>query len=248
MDKKYKKNFLKNVIFRIDFIENIDKITPESSSKIKEIFPIYEEIVNVKRNIMINETQDSIKKEKTVLYRFHKKDKSAFIEILDNSILISYNTYINFSAMKNDIDGTIKIVNDIENFNISRIGLRYINIFELEQIGHIDWKDYIESKYLIDYDFEIPLIQTISVLNLKADEYMVKIQHGVFNPNFPNEAIKENYIIDIDLFSNEISKFSEIDTSILAWNNIIQGIFEKFITEKTRKELLIEVENNSDNE
>ena len=235
----YEKNFLKNVIFRVDFLldeKEFDNLMNKATlDEIKRRFEILEPLqtntnfmVDVNTNT-INANQNESKK-----YIFRKKQGNAALIIDSQSIVIDYTKYLNAEMLLEDI----KLLNFIfAKISISRIGLRYINYIEPTGFGEIDWDKYIHNSIRESQkiDFGGSLLQSINVTDIKYDDYIIKFQSGIHNQNFPADRVKDAYVLDFDAFSNEIKPTEDIEKMIEKWNIQIGKLFEKFITPDFRE-------------
>ena len=238
---EYKRNYLQNVIFRVDFVldnqEFENMMNKTTLDEIKKRFEILEPLQTIKNtNVMfdvskkiINTAENESKK-----YIFRKKDGSAALVIDFQSIVIDYTSYTNGEMLLADIE----LLNFIFlKLAISRIGLRYINYIESKGFGEIDWDKYINSsiREIQKVDFGGKLLQSINVADIKYDDYIIKVQSGIHNQNFPADRVKDAYVLDFDAYSNEIKPADNIKTMIGKWNIQIKDLFEKFITQDFRE-------------
>lgn len=237
----YKKNFLKNVIFRVDFLldgkefENL--MNKATLDEIKRRFEILEPLQTIKNtNFMVDVNTNTINanQNESKKYIFRKKQGNAALIIDSQSIVIDYTKYLNAEMLLEDI----KLLNFIfAKISISRIGLRYINYIEPTGFGEIDWDKYIHNSIRESQkiDFGGSLLQSINVTDIKYDDYIIKFQSGIHNQNFPADRVKDAYVLDFDASSNEIKPTEDIEKMIEKWNIQIGKLFEKFITSDFRE-------------
>ena len=237
----YEKNFLKNVIFRVDFLldeKEFDNLMNKATlDEIKRGFEILEPLQTIKNtNFMVDVNTNTINanQNESKKYIFRKKQGNAALIIDSQSIVIDYTKYLNAEMLLEDI----KLLNFIfAKISISRIGLRYINYIEPTGFGEIDWDKYIHNSIRESQkiDFGGSLLQSINVTDIKYDDYIIKFQSGIHNQNFPADRVKDAYVLDFDAFSNEIKPTEDIEKMIEKWNIQIGKLFEKFITPDFRE-------------
>lgn len=237
----YEKNFLKNVIFRVDFLldekefENLmNKATLDAIKRRFEILEPLQTIQNTNFMVDVNTNTINANQNESKKYIFRKKQGNAALIIDSQSIVIDYTRYLNAEMLLEDI----KLLNFIfSKISISRIGLRYINYIEPNGFGEIDWDKYIHSSIRENQkiDFGGSLLQSINVTDIKYDDYIIKFQSGIHNQNFPADRIKDAYVLDFDASSNEIKPTEDIEKMIEKWNIQIGKLFEKFITPDFRE-------------
>ena len=237
----YEKNFLKNVIFRVDFLldeKEFDNLMNKATlDEIKRRFEILEPLQTIKNtNFMVDVNTNTINanQNESKKYIFRKKQGNAALIIDSQSIVIDYTKYLNAEMLLEDI----KLLNFIfAKISISRIGLRYINYIEPTGFGEIDWDKYIHNSIRESQkiDFGGSLLQSINVTDIKYDDHIIKFQSGIHNQNFPADRVKDAYVLDFDAFSNEIKPTEDIEKMIEKWNIQIGKLFEKFITPDFRE-------------
>lgn len=241
MDKiLYKRNFLKNVIFRLDFIVD-EKIFEQMMQKrnidlLKTRFEILEPLQTVKNtNFMINVDNNTMEQQdkESKKYILKKKNQSATLIIEQNALVIDYSSYENAEVLKEDI----KILNTIiSNVSISRVGLRYINYLECSKFGDINWNLYITDNLLNHQTIEYngTLLQSITVTDIKYDNFIIRFQHGIHNQNQPSDRVKDAFVLDFDAYTNNFGSTQNLEDTIEKWNEQIDYLFEKSITSEFR--------------
>ncbi|MDF2866125.1 MAG: hypothetical protein K0R72_943 [Clostridia bacterium] len=244
---KYKKNFLKKVVFRIDFIKEMNEIDdeiidPSKLEKITKNFPIFEPTNNIGTNITVNFQKSDVNKEeiKEKHYIFYKLDRKSKLIIRNKSIVYETNNYINFNDLKENIEFITNIFSFSEKSIVGRIGLRYINLFQNESINTIDWNKYINPELLTSINKDYgggKISQGITSLDIKYDEYYLKKQYGIYNQFFPNDNLKDAFIIDLDIYKFEIESLNRVIQILEDWNFKLESIFEDSITGEMREVL-----------
>ena len=238
----YKKNYLKNVIFRLDFVitgKNLDNIMDKSTIDIiKNNFKHFEPVKPVKNtNIQFDVAtqQTQIHNEEITSFVFHKLDGSATLTITPNCLIIDYRQYSEVKTLKDDVKMLDCIIPKI---SINRTGLRYVNYIDKKEFGEIDWSKYIKDELLcskdINTDERSKLLQTITVADYKYPNCFLKFQYGIHNQNFPGDCVKDAYILDFDASSNEINSEKEMIDTIQSWNDIIRTFFEDVIKDELK--------------
>lgn len=239
----YNRNFLKNVIFRIDFMSDeklyeqmIQKNNIDELKRRFEILEPFQTITNT--DLMINVDTNTLnqRNKETVKCVLRKKDQTATLTIEHNAIVISYIKYDNADILKEDI----KILDTIlKKVSITRIGLRYINYLQNNMFGDIDWDLYINSSILNNYkvNYNGSLLQSITVTDIKYDDYIIRFQHGIHNQNYPADRVKDAFVLDFDAYTNDISSYYNLEDIVKKWNEQIDYLFELSITDDFREVL-----------
>lgn len=237
----YKRNFLKNVIFRIDFLSDqkmFEQMTQKSNiDELKTRFEILEPLQTIKNtDFTINVDENTLEQRniETKKYILRKKDQTASLSIEHNAIVIDYTNYSNADTLKEDIKVLSKVVTNV---SITRIGLRYINYLECNKFGDINWDLYINSNFLKNHeiDYKGLLMQSITVTDIKYKDYTIRFQHGIHNQNQPADRVKDAFVLDFDAYTSDISSDYNLERIVEEWNNQINYLFEISITQELRK-------------
>ncbi len=241
----YKRNFLDRVIFRIDFVNsfNVDEFIENNLAKLKKIYPLYSPIPIKHNNIKIKLDKDkgsTVEQEslQQTKQQFFNKENTARMEITSKSLIISYKKYNSFRELRSDIKAVLEIIKSNVNLIVGRTGLRYVNIFQNNDLEPIDWTKYIKETLISKEKWDdYNVLQSMSVVNLKNDDALIKVQYGLFNGDMPNDRVKDCFILDIDACSFEVSELEKIESQVEKWNQYIRSIFEVAITEEMKQVL-----------
>lgn len=239
----YNRNFLKNVIFRIDFMSDeklyeqmIQKNNIDELRKRFEILEPFQTIKNTDFMIDVDKNTLEQRNKETVKCVLRKKDQTATLTIEHNAIVINYIKYANADVLKEDI----KILDTmLKKVSVTRIGLRYINYLQNNMFGDIDWDLYINSNILNNHkiDYKGSLLQSITVTDIKYDDYIIRFQHGIHNQNYPADRVKDAFVLDFDAFTKDISSDYNLEDIVKKWNDQIDYLFELSITDNFREVL-----------
>lgn len=239
--KIYKRNFLKDVIFRIDFVSpvNVNDFVKNNFLELKEIYPLYSPVkINQNNKVNFDDKKGyTVEREKTNQI-FFNSSKTSKMEITPVSLVINYKKYIDFDPLYNDIERVLNLLIKSSDIVVGRTGLRYINIFENDGLDSIDWKKYIKKSMIFFETWkDSNVLQHMAVANLKKEECLLRIQYGLFNGEIPNDRVKESYILDIDASSYQMCDLEVVKTQVKKWNEDIRSIFEYSITEEMKEVL-----------
>jgi len=102
----YKKNFLSNVVARVDFpspIQGLEKqLPPEISKKVMDIFPIAEPRKAIAQELRISPDELKQKRSEIMEWRFHGKDRDKTLTIIPAAVFVEYTVYKSYEVLKND--------------------------------------------------------------------------------------------------------------------------------------------------
>ncbi|MCI5164080.1 MAG: TIGR04255 family protein [Candidatus Electrothrix sp. AX5] len=249
----YKKPFLKEVIFKIDFpspIEGLGKNLPQNISKIAlKNFPISEPQKVQSQEFQISNANIQAKRSEETQWVFHGKNRLKHLIISPNSIVFSFKKYKSYEHFTDQTTDFIsEFYKKYKDLSVSRIGVRYVNVIELDEDKPLVWNEYINEGMLGLIDFhgeQEHLTRSFHILEFNFDGQAVKYQFGIANPDYPAVIKRKHFVLDIDSYFNGAIEQSEIFDCVEKAHEKIQGLFEKSITDKTRT-LMKQVQNNDD--
>lgn len=243
----YKKNFLDNVILRLDFEKTDLSKLSDFSSKLKADFPFQEAKtgfagqvkIDIKNNLIDNNRQE------VSFWEYLNTYKNKKLRIAADHLIIEYThkSYVNADNLIKDAEGIVQtFINEFNIQSVNRLGLRYVNRFDLSNFvkEKIDWKKYFNNDVVAPINFSnktgYDLARCITQNYLKLSECDILLNYGIWNQDFPNENVGKEFLLDIDCFSRfPLERTSDISKTISSYNSNIQKIFEKSIKEETRK-------------
>lgn len=242
-DKCYRKTFLKEVIFRIDFLsplEAIEKSVPKSISKtILKRFPILEPRKAHTQEFQLTGPNLHARSSEMTQWVFYGKEREKSIVIDQNAIVFLVKEYKSYENLLEDIDGILKIFfSDFKEIAVARVGLRYVNVIEIDEPEPLVWKRYINEDILGIIDFHDEkqfLTRVFHIVEFNFDGLAVKYQFGLANPDYPALIKRKNFVLDIDAYSNGSFDYGDVMTCLEDAHKRIQDIFERSITDNLRQ-------------
>ncbi len=248
---QYRNNYLKNVIFRIDFTEPLGqgkKQIEDFSNFVKEAFPKKESIKHTVLHAQVVAKKDHNKvsqsTENLTNYKFSDETQTRILMLEPKSnINILFNIYKNSSEMKKIIylviDAISKIYGDVE---IKRTGLRYINDIVLSEGNTFDWNAFINRSLISGLDF-LPekenLSRAMGIIELNRENHKVLFQFGMYNPDYPNSIAQKVFVLDYDCYTTEELKTSEIIEMVDTLQKDEEELFERSIENGLREKMVV---------
>ncbi|MDK2899011.1 MAG: hypothetical protein PWQ10_198 [Patescibacteria group bacterium] len=249
MNTTYKSNYLKQVIYRLDFpkidIGSFDDFKKKSDNQKHNYSLDSQKRDNFTFNVTtaeLDKTQDSV-----VIWRVNDEQMSMKFEATNEYCLLEYTQYVDSTRLKKDAE--MFILNFLKMHNIeevSRIGLRYINQIMSPSIKKFsDWSKYIASDLLngslyIQGRLGAPLRYLNQIeLNPKDNSLVsVSFKYGIWNDKYPSPITSADYILDIDCFTRSpILVNNDLETTYADLNSAAEIVFEASIQESLRKEM-----------
>lgn len=233
----YKKNFLKKVIFRIDF----DKIKlgrlETFLEKIKKDFPIVEKergeegVVNI--NLKTKEFDQA--SSPITSWNIYNKSKSVKIKVHPKFLTIEYFKYKSSIELLANIEIVLDFLKTFDIATINRMGLRYINEIKVKNENPLDWKKYINDRLLGSINFTLEnnktIARAISYIIFKEEFGDINFHYGLWNSSYPNPISERVFILDFDAHSKFPLEVEGIDLAnqVTEYNQKIEALFEKSI-------------------
>ncbi len=243
-NKRYKKNFLSNVIFKLDFPTlsdyGFEKIK-EFQKSIKKEFQILEEKSGVMIEHELKGTEPiEYKTTKLVKRVFFNKTKTRIVSFESNNIIVEFKEYTHFKEYFKIINLVINSLFPLYPSIVStRLGLRYINQINLDEKFPFEWDNLLNKSLLDSMNFisdKKDMSRYITLIELNKEDYRLRFQYGIANSLYPNPIIKKEFVLDYDCFTFEsLEKKEEILDKVKEFNEVISNMFEKSIEDGLRK-------------
>ena len=240
----YKRTFLKEVIARVDFlnpIQGLKGILPkELNDFIKKNFPVPESNKAFTHSFQVKGEKIKTAKEEFDQWDFHGLEKEKTISLSKNFLLVSYKKYGNYNDLKNEFLSSAKILSDhFPEAQVSRSGLRYINVIKINESEPLDWSKYINPKLLqsMDFNSKESLIRYFNLSEYKFENINMKHHYGIFNPDYPALIKNKEFILDFDAYYNGLHELSLLNEIFKEFHAKIQIHFENSITDDLRRQM-----------
>jgi uncharacterized protein (TIGR04255 family) len=243
--KTFKNNFLRTIVFQMQFREN--EVVIEKSSEIKELFkdefPRAQDSVAQGFNIHVNKDKtpilQSIPNSRTgIELRSTDGQKALNISVNSLTLTITGKAYKNFADVEKLFEKLNQTYNMCGIHNIVRLAIRKVNIIEFEIVdkNQLEVMQYLLSKELLSNVNVFPdsdyINQSIQTINYKKDNCHLNLRYGMtLVPNSNNGQV----IIDIDLFDLTNMEIDKISNKSEELNSEIFSIFNWTLSENAKK-------------
>ncbi len=247
----YGKHYVNQVIFRVDFSSPLETTTVFSSNIVSATTanfsrPGIEKLlkyggVHIDINSGATKAIGSSEEGREKTFTDGSTKNKAILSNL--YLVIEYNRYSNYEDF---FDAASKILGElwkIKDFSSSRIGMRYINIYNNDG-GSTKILKSMFAKGISNNFSSSPIKTTIPITPIRSmtlTEYKygdMRINHrtGLYNRVYPSSIISDDYVIDIDCFVEGcIDKLDEAISFMGNAHEAIQDLFENSICEKLRQ-------------
>lgn len=240
--KKYKKNYLTQVICQLTFVSPLESISDELMKRFKDgLGEGYGELSRQElRGIVVHNDGSSVSTESQnrQTWELLSTDKKHSIAVAPESMSITFKTYSTFAdnslVIQKVLDEFTKIQPELE--TIQRLGLRYVNTVTV-QSDDVDWKEYINPKLAASIDF-IPsdeLRRSMHGMVIQHDDdTAMNFNYGIYNQYFPGPITDNEFILDYDAYNVEPIPVKNSMDLLKSFNKALAIYFENSITDKLR--------------
>ncbi len=229
--------FKTNVIFRLD----IPPVSHEawgtkSGNIVSSIQALYSDIKTSVVNSTVfspDDTASQLKSFRVIMLQEHVLTlQDVIIRINYNNIGFETLVYTSFEKLEDLIKKVLSIfIKELEVKNIFRLGLRYINLFNLNSL-QLDYKDCFSSDviaFLDGYKTSEELRRNLQAVVLNKDDFSLTINFGLFNSYFPAVIKQKEFVLDYDacvvnFYSDDVDKYLNE-----AYTQVIKIEFNKHI-------------------
>jgi len=240
----YRKNFLKEVIARVDLLNPLPgadvALPPALTELVVRNFPIPEPREAVRREVQIGPAGVASSEEKVKEWHFHGKDRTKTLTIGRDVLLVRYTTYQTYEIVR---EGFIRIVDQVAKLfpgvQSSRVGLRYVNTIEIQEANPTDWSAYLAPALLSLFQFpperdRAALSRVFHNIEVALDACNLRYLLGMHNPDYPAPIRQKAFVLDLDAYTQSAADIGGVGPLLDGFHAIIQRYFEQSITERLR--------------
>lgn len=248
---KYKTNPLTEVIARIDFVRPVEAIIANLPSEIKkaaqETFPIAEPKPAVLQGFRVSPSKDTeiLPRTEYTEWNFYGRQKEKKLCITPQAVWVSHKQYETYEAFRGDFlpisEAFFRSFSDVQP---SRLGLRYINQLKSDMFPETDpleWSPFVKDELLGLFRYKVEGAKPARIFHnceyVFGDDFNLRMQFGIHNPDFPAEIRQRIFILDFDAYHKGLVEHSAIKTELDSLHTSIQRLFEDCITPHTRDKL-----------
>jgi uncharacterized protein (TIGR04255 family) len=242
----YARTFLSEVAVQIDFLEPPDPLNgmvlpANIQAELKKNFPIYEPGSASSHELLFSEEGVAASREEFRQWVYHGKEREKTISLNKKQACIRASEYSTYETLKEDVLSPINAIStqDPEKY-VSRTGLRYVNIYPDLLSGMNDVSTYFSAMLsgpLASLDNAENCSRSFLITEYIYEDAKVRMQTGVYNPDYPARIKRRDFILDIDAYSDTPHQFAEVGKILDQLHQFIQVHFESSITEALREKM-----------
>ncbi len=240
--KKYRKDFLANVIVKIDFDTplSISKKGPSKKvyNPVKERFPITEENKIVGKELLVGPKVTKEREIETKEWLYFGKKREKHLKITPRFMAITYDKYEYYEKLRSDfLSVSDALFDSYPKLHVKRLGLRYIDKINFSRGIPTEWKGYLKPELYSIFNLaknKDTVSRAFHVLEYNFGDDLVRFQFGMFNSDYPAPIKAKEYTLDFDMYINKILDKSEIEITLDRFHSKASDFFEEVIEDKLR--------------
>lgn len=241
----YERNFLKEVVARIDLAAPVEGLEATLPDKLNDValanFPLREPRHAVARELQISAKAVEEKRSEFTEWVFHGRLREKTLSIAPEWVYVSHKQYDRYEQFRDEfLDVASAFVVEFPAAGYNRLGLRYINQFELPDGDPTDWSGYLNDSMLPLFGLAgrpAQLTRAMHYTEFAEGDHQVRLQYGMHNPDFPAPVRRKLFVVDIDAFRSGLFQHGELATLLNTFHQTAQEVFEDAITAKMREVL-----------
>ncbi|HLA78146.1 MAG TPA: TIGR04255 family protein [Vicinamibacteria bacterium] len=240
----YRRNFLKEVIARVDFLSPLPGVEAALPPRLTEVavgaFPIPEPREAVQRAVEIGPQGVQSSEERFKEWLFHGKERTKTLTIGRQVVLVQHRTYQTYELVKAEFLAVLDRVAELfPGAQPSRVGLRYVNTIELTEANPADWSAYLAPQLLALFQFppeadRPALSRVFHNLELALETFNLRYRFGMHNPDYPARIRQKVFVLDLDAYTQSAVDKRDIGPLLDDFHATIQSHFEQSITDTLR--------------
>jgi uncharacterized protein (TIGR04255 family) len=239
----YKRNFLAEVIARVDLVSPLSSLGNELPKDIsKELlvnFPIDEPKPAFTHEFLVSEKELSTRKHEFTEWNFYGRNRKKLLKIMPHAFFVVYKEHDKYENLRSEFFTIVEtFFNCFKQAQPSRIGLRYINKLDVSVPSPLDWQEYVSKELLGLFSYTIEDAKPSRIFhNFEAvfSDFNLRFQFGVHNPDYPAPIQRRSFILDYDAYFKGLFEPKDIPECLNKYHDAIQKLFERSITDKLRE-------------
>lgn len=244
----YNKNFLADVIFRIDFAPITALVQGEEPTafeeKINSIYSIKEPLKQVGFRVENNNGELRGMSMEETIWNYKTQDGKVTVELKADFLVVNFKKYVNMLDLKEKVATILEaFFSSYEVTQIERLGLRYVDRIVLpEDTSLFDWSRYLKQNLIKNLDFiedknQLRRAMQSFELSLENDTNL-NFKCGIFNSWYPDRLLQKEFFLDTDCYTQIAFSKTDINNKLDKFHEICSKFFEDSITQEFRDEVL----------
>ena len=246
----YQKNYLTNVILRLDFPQQnilLVQDKPTFSTDIKDRFPVVSSHQLSQMSFSMGPGQDAGFSKQTLGFKWDHRnapDGNKVVVLSPSHLSIEYtqgqDAYDHFQEFQDNLMAVFEAFeNRYQVPQFTRLGLRYVNEIVMPQGNPLNWDGLINNHLITSVKAgekeNFDLTRSIHQYSSAYDDISVNFIYGIKNPEYPSAVARREFILDFDCsISGEIES-NDVLGRVVQLNEICSELFEDSIENDLRE-------------
>lgn len=239
----YKRNFLTEVVARVDLVSPLPSLANELPREISRTalanFPIDEPKPAFTQELLVSGKELATRKQEFTEWNFYGRNREKRLTIVPQAFFVVYKDYKNYENLRSEFLTIVEsFFSHFEQAQLSRLGLRYINQLDVPGLSPLDWQDYVSKDLLSLFSYTIEEATPSRIFHsfeVVFDDFNLRFQFGVHNPDYPAPVRRRAFILDYDAYFKGLLEPKDIPECLNKYHDAIQKLFERNITDKLRE-------------
>jgi len=237
----YERNFLKNVICRVDFpmILRLGQERPfEFQESISGRFPKTLEAVEIEAEIPSGDPQGARIKKPVLRWEFYTRNTKKRAMLERSSLILEDQNFEHFDAFEECFDLCFRELEKIYHPPVvTRLGLRYQNLLKAPSESPADWSGFLHQALIghLDFEFSGERTRDDHTIRFDMERNHVILKYGIHNSEFPAPIRNREFKLDIDCYIEDDLDFPDVASRLRELNEHAVDVFETCIGESWRQ-------------
>lgn len=240
----YKRNFLTEVIARVDLVSPLPVLAEQIPKEISRIaldsFPIDEPKRALTQEVILSSDKEpATRKQEFTEWNFYGRNREKRLTVVQQSFFVTYKPYEKYENLRGDFlaisNGFFK---HFEEAQPSRLGLRYINQLDVPGSNPLDWQEYVNQELLCLFAYTVNNASPSRVFHnfeVAFGDFNLRFQFGIHNPDYPAPIRRRFFVLDYDAYFQGLLEPRDIPDYLDQYHGVIQNMFERNITDRLRE-------------
>jgi len=245
----YNINEIKQVIFRLDFTDRtVSDDIIENPMFLETVLKTFktqkpDEVREINKLTQIGSEPGIFKSNllNSITKNFSTVDGDASLKFSNKFLAIVTSVYKNKDSFSELILPILeKLFLEEQSCLVSRIGLRFVNVFDASKYNNTDFSTKYRSLLANHKNINDELVYSQSIIHEEVifGDIRIKLNFGLYNPTMPSQLKNKDVLVDIDaMHGGAIKTYEDVWRTFERAQVGAENVFESVITEKMRNKL-----------
>ena len=240
--KKYKENYLYQVIFRLFFTKNIEdseRLRSQFKERIKQAFPREEEI---SPGFTTTFSEGKLSYTTINQFRYFDENSKKILTLLPNALFLEVYSCRRFKELREVIQLIVDEFKRAYGKDITVKGTHLQYVFVIRDLPNkklsnglnpFDWQGLINDDLIPRVNFvsqdKKSIFRAMNLMEFNKFDYKVKFQSGLFNSESPTPIGRKEFVLDYDFYNDDERGIRKVMRLVDCFNDKILDLFDASI-------------------